>query len=178
MLFRIPHSAFQIFIIMYAVTKVIQFCYGHRLLNYEGKCRYLHGHNGTVEIELGSEHLDSRAMVRDFGEIKRVVQGWIDRELEHTMLLCRRDPALPLLRQLGEPVFIMETNPTAEAIAQLIFDYTASQGFPVTSVRLWETESSVATYRPAPTGNRRRAATRGRTFRRARAAARSTSTAA
>jgi len=131
---------------MYSVTQVIHFCYGHRLLNYAGKCRHLHGHNGLVEIELANSRLDRRGMVRDFGEIKQTIQAWIDRELDHKMLLCRQDPALPILRQLGEPVFVMEANPTAEAIAELIFTYTASQGFPVTQVRVWETDRSVATY--------------------------------
>ena len=141
---------------MYAVTKVIHFCYGHRLLNYEGKCRYLHGHNGRVEIELGSERLDERGMVRDFNEIKETIQAWIDRELDHKMLLRRDDPVFPILRRLNEPVFVMDENPTAEAIARLIFTYTASQGFPVTSVRLWETESSCATYQRINARPRRR----------------------
>lgn len=131
---------------MYSVTKLINFCYGHRLLNYDGKCRYLHGHNGTVEITLRSETLDRRGMVRDFEEIKRSIQTWIDRELDHKMLLCRQDPIVKTLQQLGEPIFLLEANPTAESIAKLIFDYTASQGFPVGSVRLWETDRSFATY--------------------------------
>lgn len=133
---------------MYSVTKVIQFCYGHRLLNYEGKCRYLHGHNGTVEIELASERLDRRGMVRDFTEIKRLIQGWIDAELDHKMILCRRDPAVPLLRTLREPLYLIEDNPTAECLAKLIFTQAKGLRLPVTSVRLWETESSFATYRP------------------------------
>ena len=37
---------------MYRVTKEIRFCYGHRLLNYSGECRHLHGHNGLAEITL------------------------------------------------------------------------------------------------------------------------------
>lgn len=131
---------------MYSVTKVIQFCYGHRLLNYSGKCRFLHGHNGTVEIELTSDRLDKRGMVRDFTEIRQAIQSWIDRQLDHKMLLCRKDPLVGTLTQKGEPVFLMDENPTAEAIAKLIFDYTDSQGFPVSQVRLWETERSVATY--------------------------------
>ncbi|HLB03050.1 MAG TPA: 6-carboxytetrahydropterin synthase, partial [Nitrospiria bacterium] len=45
---------------MYKVTKHILFCYGHRLLNYDGKCKHLHGHNGRVEIELTSPKLDHR----------------------------------------------------------------------------------------------------------------------
>ncbi len=158
---------------MYSVTRLIHFCYGHRLLNSDGKCRHLHGHNGTVEIELSSATLDERGMVRDFEEIKQTIQTWIDEELDHTMLLHREDPVVPMLQQVGEPVFLMDTNPTAEAIARLIFDYAASQTLPVTCVRLWETERSVATYRPAP---RTASDTSSRTS--GRAARRSTSTAA
>ena len=133
---------------MYVVTRVIYFCYGHRLLNYQGKCRYLHGHNGKVEIELSSKKLDRRGMVRDFNEIKQSIQSWIDAHLDHTMILCARDPALPLLRKLREPLFVVEENPTAEHLAKLIYEETKRQGFPVTSVRLWETDHSFATYQP------------------------------
>ena len=134
---------------MYRVTRTIHFCYGHRLLNYAGKCRYLHGHNGKVEIELSAKQLDRRRMVKDFGEIKQRIQGWIDTNLDHKMILCKRDPALPVLRKLGEPLFIMEDNPTAEAIAKLIYQVAKRLGFPVTSVKLWETDHSFATYQPA-----------------------------
>ncbi len=160
---------------MYAVTRAIEFCYGHRLLNYEGRCRYLHGHNGKVEIELGSDTLDARGMVRDFEEIKQTIQTWIDRELDHKMLLNRRDPVAPVLRQRGEPVFLLDANPTAEAIAELIFNYAASQGLPVTSVRMWETNRSVATYWAPDRAGRRFSRTRPR---RSRRTVRSTSTAA
>ena len=32
---------------MYRVYKDIHFCYGHRLLDYDGKCAHPHGHNGN-----------------------------------------------------------------------------------------------------------------------------------
>ena len=131
---------------MFRVTRTIHFCYGHRLLNYDGKCRHLHGHNGRVEIEMASAKLDARGMVRDFNEIKESIQGWIDRELDHKMILCRKDPALPALRKLKEPLFLVDENPTAENLAKLIFQETKRRGFPVTSVTLWETPSSFATY--------------------------------
>jgi len=130
---------------MYSVTKVIHFCYGHRLLNYQGKCRYLHGHNGKVEIELTSKQLDRRGMVRDFEDIKRTIQRWIDETLDHTMLLNRKDPVIAKLK--GERVLLMEANPTAEQIAKMIFHYARRCKFPVTAVRLWETDHSFATYR-------------------------------
>lgn len=134
---------------MYQVTRVIHFCYGHRLRNYTGKCRYLHGHNGTVEIELSSDRLDRRGMVRDFTEIKEAIQQWIDTNLDHKMILQRGDPVLPALRKLREPVYVVNANPTAEHLAKLIYEEVKRQGFPVTCVRLWETDSSFATYHPS-----------------------------
>jgi len=131
---------------MFRVSREIDFCYGHRLLDYQGKCQHLHGHNGKVCITIEAAGLDRQGMVLDFSEIKRVVSRWIDEQLDHRMLLRRDDPAVSLLQQLGEPMFLMDVNPTAENIAKLIFDYAAGQGFPVVEVRLWETAVCAATY--------------------------------
>jgi 6-pyruvoyltetrahydropterin/6-carboxytetrahydropterin synthase len=133
---------------MYSVTKIISFCYGHRLLGYQGKCRYLHGHNGRAEIELSAKRLDRLGMVEDFARIKQAIHGWIDETLDHKMILCRKDPMVPYLKKLKEPLCLIDENPTAETIAQLIFEQGKRMGFPVTSVRLWETESSFALYQP------------------------------
>jgi 6-pyruvoyltetrahydropterin/6-carboxytetrahydropterin synthase len=131
---------------MFRVTREIEFCYGHRLLNYEGKCRHLHGHNGRAVIVLQGPELDAQGMLVDFGEIKQHVQKWIDDNLDHTMLLGRDDPLLPLLQERGERVYIMEANPTAENIARLIFDTARAAGLPVIEVILWETASCHAAY--------------------------------
>jgi 6-pyruvoyltetrahydropterin/6-carboxytetrahydropterin synthase len=132
---------------MFRVSREIDFCYGHRLLNYDGKCKYLHGHNGRAIITIESDKLDERGMVLDFSEIKQVVSTWIDEKLDHRMLLHRHDPAVPLLQQLGEPLFLMDENPTAENIARLIYNFTASRGFPIVECHLWETPRCYATYR-------------------------------
>jgi 6-pyruvoyltetrahydropterin/6-carboxytetrahydropterin synthase len=135
---------------MYRVIKEIDFCYGHRLLNYEGKCRHLHGHNGRLEVVLEARELDRRGMVFDFGEVKEVIKAWVDAELDHKMILCKDDPALEAIRGLGEPVYPLEENPSAENIAKLIFRYAASRGLPVVEVRIWETDTSCAIYRGEP----------------------------
>jgi 6-pyruvoyltetrahydropterin/6-carboxytetrahydropterin synthase len=132
---------------MHRVAREITFCYGHRLLEYTGKCRHLHGHNGTAIITLEAEQLDELGMVVDFSRLKQVVGGWIDEALDHKMLLHRDDPVLPLLQAQGEPVFVMDVNPTAENIARLIFEHTQAQGFPVVEVQLSETATCVASYR-------------------------------
>jgi 6-pyruvoyltetrahydropterin/6-carboxytetrahydropterin synthase len=134
---------------MYSVTKRIDFCYGHRLLDYDGICRYPHGHNAVAEIEIGAEDLDGRNMVCDFVDIKGVVKGWIDRELDHKMILRHDDPLVAALERLGEPVYRLDSNPTVERLARLIFDFTCQQGFPVIRVTVWETPTSYAEYRRA-----------------------------
>lgn len=131
---------------MYSVTKRLEFCYGHRLLDYDGVCKHPHGHNAIAEIEVRTGTLDARNMVCDFSDIKRVVKGWIDKELDHRMLLRHDDPLVAHLQQLGEPVFLLDSNPTVERIARLIFDFVASQNFPVVRVKVWETPSSFAEY--------------------------------
>lgn len=133
---------------MFRVTREIDFCYGHRLLNYDGKCKYLHGHNGRAVIAIEAESLDARGMVLDFSDIKRVVSGWIDAHLDHRMILHREDALVPVLRSHGEPLYLMDCNPTAENIAKLIHDFAASQGIPIVETRLWETPRCFATYRP------------------------------
>ena len=129
---------------MYQISREIPFCYGHRLLNYKGKCANLHGHNGLAVITVQSAQLNELGMVIDFGEIKATVGQWIDKNLDHRMLLHEDDPVLPYLRQLHEPLFVMNVNPTAENIARAIFEYALAQGYQVTEVKLWETESSYA----------------------------------
>jgi 6-pyruvoyltetrahydropterin/6-carboxytetrahydropterin synthase len=132
---------------MYRVTKEIHFCYGHRLLDYSGKCRHLHGHNGRAVITLEAVSLDALGMVTDFTVIKQVLGKWIDDALDHRMLLHKNDPIIPELKKQGEPFVELDVNPTAENIAKLIYDRATSQGLPVVEVTLWETESSFATYR-------------------------------
>src|SRR5262245_50112385 len=132
---------------MYIVTRELRFCYGHRLLEYAGKCRRLLGHNGRAVISLAAASLDILGMVCDFSQIKRVLGGWIDEHLDHKMLLHKNDPALAFLKQQGEPLFVMDVNPTAENIAKLIYDFAVGQGFPIVQVQLWETDDSHATYR-------------------------------
>ena len=131
---------------MYSVTKKIDLCYGHRLLDYDGICKHPHGHNAVAEIEVRTDTLDGRNMVCDFSDIKRVVKGWIDANLDHQMILRRDDPLVAPLQQLGEPIFLVDSNPTVELIARTIYEQARSGGFNVVRVTVWETPTSFATF--------------------------------
>jgi 6-pyruvoyltetrahydropterin/6-carboxytetrahydropterin synthase len=133
---------------MYLVTKRIDFCYGHRLRDYDGMCKHPHGHNAAVEVDVRTDRLDTRNMVADFSDIKRIEKGWIDRELDHKMILREDDPLVEPLRKLGEPMYLLESNPTVERIARLIYEKAHEQGLDIVAVRVWETPTSVATYAP------------------------------
>jgi 6-pyruvoyltetrahydropterin/6-carboxytetrahydropterin synthase len=102
----------------------------------------------VAEIEIAAASLDARNMVADFSDIKRAVKRWVDRELDHRMILRHDDPLVAALQTLGEPVFVVDSNPTAERIARLIFDVSRREGLPVTKVTVWETPTSWATYVP------------------------------
>ena len=131
---------------MYEIVKSVSFCYGHRLLNYVGPCEHLHGHNAKADIMLASQTLDERGMVVDFGDIKSSIKKWIDETLDHTMLLSVGDPLIPVFEENKEKFYLMDNNPTAENIAKLIYEYAEQQDFPVTSVTLWESDTSFARY--------------------------------
>jgi len=133
---------------MFSVSRELDFCYGHRLLRHGGKCRHLHGHSARAIVTLQSAELDSVGMVADFAEIKRVIGGWVDEQLDHRMILQRVDPLVDILQHEGEPLFLMEDAPTAENLAKLIYEFATSRGFPIVECQLWESQQSWATYRP------------------------------
>jgi 6-pyruvoyltetrahydropterin/6-carboxytetrahydropterin synthase len=63
------------------------------------------------------------------------------------MVLCEKDPAVPALKAMGEPMYLLRENPTAENIAKHIYLQARELGLDVAEVRLWETSASYAAYR-------------------------------
>ena len=130
---------------MFRVTKELHFCFGHRLMHYDGKCRNLHGHNARAVVTVAGE-LDGQGMVVDFADLRRHIGDWIDRTLDHKMILHEDDPFVPMLKQLGDPVLTLNDHPTTENLAKFVFEQVERLGFPVVEVTLWETPTSSATY--------------------------------
>ena len=132
---------------MFTISRQFTFCYGHRLFHHPGKCARLHGHNGTVKINLQNSRLNPQGMVADFIDVKRSIGTWITNVLDHHMILEESDPLAAILREHGEPVFTLPVEPTAENLAKLIFERAEELGLPVSSVTFWETEKCAARYR-------------------------------
>lgn len=133
---------------MYRVTQEVRFCYGHRLMDYVGRCARIHGHNARVELVLAAASLDRKGFVMDFDELHATAHAWIEETLDHRLLLRADDPVAPVLRSAGEPFVALPENPTAEFLARWIHDELRARALPVVAVRFWETETSLAEYEP------------------------------
>jgi 6-pyruvoyltetrahydropterin/6-carboxytetrahydropterin synthase len=137
---------------MTSVTITVDFCYGHRLLDYDGKCAHLHGHNGRVEVCVHgvTDKLNRSGFVIDFSDIKAFVKSWIDEEWDHRMQLRSDDPVIGGIREHDDKVRVVGFNPTAENMARELFAVVGTflSGVPeavnVTSVKFWETPTSFA----------------------------------
>lgn len=86
-------------------------------------------------------------MVADFIDIGHGVKEWLDKNIDHKLLLNKQDPIVEVLTKCDEPIFLLDANPTAENIAKLIFDELRKIGISVSEIRLWETTDSCAHYR-------------------------------
>jgi 6-pyruvoyltetrahydropterin/6-carboxytetrahydropterin synthase len=144
------------------VTRKLTFSAGHRLLNHEGACRHLHGHNYQAWVTCRASKLDEIGRVIDFGVIKNKVGTWLDNNWDHGWIVYDQDQAMldtleyfsELQRQKGfqsTKVFMLPTNPTAENMAYYLFvvanQLLSKYNVAVTQIKLWETENSYATVR-------------------------------
>lgn len=123
---------------MFEVSVQRTFAAGHALRNYHGKCENVHGHNYRVQITVNGEQLDPNGLLVDFLELKRLTDQVIE-YLDHRFI---NDLA---------PFDVL--NPSAENIAKYFYDRVSSglkDAVPVriSEVRIWETDTSSAVYRP------------------------------
>jgi 6-pyruvoyltetrahydropterin/6-carboxytetrahydropterin synthase len=123
---------------MFEVTIEETFAAGHALRNYRGKCENVHGHNYRCQVTLEGAQLDSIGLLVDFVELKKVVHAVLDK-LDHQWL--NDYPPFDVL------------NPSAENMAKYIYDQVNEGLKPredvrLASIRLWETDTASAVYRP------------------------------
>lgn len=124
---------------MFEITIEETFVAGHALRNYKGKCENVHGHNYRCHVTVTGQELNDIGLLVDFVELKKVLHGVLDR-LDHQWL--NEFPPFDVL------------NPSAENIAKFIYDEVSlglkgRPGARLASVKLWETDTASATYRPA-----------------------------
>jgi 6-pyruvoyltetrahydropterin/6-carboxytetrahydropterin synthase len=122
---------------MFEVSVEETFAAGHALRGYRGKCENVHGHNYRVQLTMEGPDLDGIGLLVDFVEVKKLIHGVVD-YLDHRFI-----NDLPPFDKL---------NPSAENLAKYFYDEISSRLAPpvrVRQVKIWETDVTSATYRPA-----------------------------
>ena len=126
---------------MFEVTVERTFAAGHALREYRGKYENVHGHNYRVEVTVAGDDVDSTGLLVDFVELKQRLDGVIA-YLDH--------------RFINDLAPFDKINPSAENIARYFFQ-EIEKGLAVREngprsrlarVKIWETDTSSATYQP------------------------------
>ena len=129
-----------------SAIREFEFCSAHKILNHEGKCKYLHGHNYKVKVWIEPFNgLDSLGRVIDFKDIKEKIGLWIDENLDHALLLSGNDlEGIKKANDEGSRFYDLPLNCTAEIMAKdMIVKFSALVNCfdcKVTKLQLWETE--------------------------------------
>ncbi len=135
---------------MHLIRIEIIFDSGHRLLNYQGKCAFPHGHTYRAEVFLEAATLNSLGLVFDFTELRGRIKAWIDENWDHAFLANSRDTELiaglaPVAE--GRLYQFEAENPTCEVMSRELFKkVTELCGVAPAKVRLWESVNQYAEY--------------------------------
>jgi 6-pyruvoyltetrahydropterin/6-carboxytetrahydropterin synthase len=119
------------------LSKKFSFEAAHHLPGFPDghKCRRLHGHSFKIEVNLAGEVNPQTGVVKDFGEIKKIVKPIVD-SLDHQYLNELGD-------QWNEPLL---KNPTSENLSKWLFDKIRPSMPELFSVTLSETCTSRCIY--------------------------------
>ena len=120
---------------MYRLMIKTSFAAAHNLINYQGDCENLHGHNWKVEVTVAARELDKAGLGIDFKILKRETNRVLDR-LDHTYL--------------NELDSFQQLSPSSENIAHYLFEELAAvldtDNVRVEKVNVWESDHACASY--------------------------------
>ena len=132
------------------ITKEFRFEGAHALLDYDGKCRHIHGHSyrlmitveGVPSLREGDPKI---GMIMDFGDLKDVVETHIVKHFDHALLLRRNAPLAEEISGAYQDVLLLDFQPTCEQLTLHFADILKkiiTLPNSLYSVRLYETPTS------------------------------------
>jgi 6-pyruvoyltetrahydropterin/6-carboxytetrahydropterin synthase len=120
---------------MYHLTILTHFAAAHNLLNYQGDCENLHGHNWKVEVTVNTENLDKAGLGIDFKILKKHTKE-IMNYLDH--------------KYLNDLDAFNGISPSSEHISKFIYDQLAESlaeyDVSLEKITVWESDNAYATY--------------------------------
>ncbi|ABA88887.1 6-carboxy-5,6,7,8-tetrahydropterin synthase [Syntrophotalea carbinolica DSM 2380] len=119
---------------MYRLMICTHFAAAHNLMNYQGDCENLHGHNWKVEVTVATRELDKAGLGVDFKILKKETNRILDL-LDH--------------KYLNDLPFFKGISPSSENIARFVFEELSKvfqESVVVENVRIWESDNACASY--------------------------------
>jgi 6-pyruvoyltetrahydropterin/6-carboxytetrahydropterin synthase len=120
---------------MYRLTVKTGFAAAHNLINYQGDCENLHGHNWKVEVTITAHELDQAGLAIDFKILKRETNALLD-ELDH--------------KYVNQHHFFTELSPSSENIARYLYQEMSKRlnnnNITVERIGVWESDNACAEY--------------------------------
>jgi len=120
---------------MYRLTVKTGFAAAHNLINYQGDCENLHGHNWKVEVTITAHELDQAGLAIDFKVLKRETNALLD-ELDH--------------KYVNQHHFFTEISPSSENIARYLYKEMSKRlnnnNITVERIGVWESDNACAEY--------------------------------
>ena len=135
---------------MYQIRIELTFDSGHRLLDYNGKCAYPHGHTYRTEVFIESQSLNDLGLVYDFTDIKDKIKTWVDENWDHAFLVNSQDSEL--IAGLGGASLVrlyefQDENPSCEVMSRVLYEKTVELcNLVPAKVRLWESVNQYAEF--------------------------------
>ena len=120
---------------MYMLTIRTSLAAAHNLMNYQGDCENLHGHNWKVEVTVIASELDKAGLGIDFKVLKREA-GEIINELDHKYL--NDNPAFSGISPSSEHI--------SKYLYQRISERLNNDNIKVESITVWESDNASARY--------------------------------
>ena len=136
---------------MITVTKTIRFDAAHILTNHQGLCKNLHGHTYRVDVSVTQCDGDTRDMVIDFKDLKRIASEVVCERFDHafiynTVSAGEREIAA-VVEKNGMRTVAIPFRSTAENLARMFFGELKARIPGLSAVKVWETADSCAEYR-------------------------------
>jgi 6-pyruvoyltetrahydropterin/6-carboxytetrahydropterin synthase len=120
---------------MYKLTIRTSFAAAHNLINYQGDCENLHGHNWRVEVSVVARELDKAGLGIDFKVLKSEA-GVVIKELDH--------------KYINENPAFKDISPSSEHISRYLYHRLSERlnndNITVDGVTVWESDNASACY--------------------------------
>lgn len=102
--------------------------YAHRFYGFQGEAQYLHGHTGTITIEVEDSVNEGVNMVFPCNEIQKTAWSVL-KNFDHSLILRADDPLLPAILGVYEATGLKDGHPMNQMKGEA-FDIELATAYP------------------------------------------------